>query len=100
MAAMLSIVRSWRVARRSGCRVGGWKTGSDGLGGEGGDSVIGGKEVAWAMDKRVRSARERRGCSFLTGEGVAFPIEEMMASAMASSCVNVGGRRIGGSEGM
>ena len=61
---------------------------------------MGGKEVERAMDMRVRSARERRGCGFLTGEGVAFPIEEMMASAMVSSYVNVGGRRIGGSEGI
>ena len=99
MAAMLSMVRSWRVARRSGSAVSGSGSGGGGEGRGGGDSSIGGKEVARAMDMRVRSTKERRGWGFFTGEGVASPIEEIICSAMASSCVSVGGMRTGGSEG-
>jgi hypothetical protein len=54
------------------------------------------------MDMRVRSTRERdiRGCGFLTGDGVAAPIESMIWSARNSS-VEVGGLKmgIGGSNG-
>ena len=95
MAAMLRRVRSRREVRRFR----GGSVGAGGGDGRRGESCSGTGEMAFgnaepAMDMRVRSMRDKRGCGFLTGEGVALLMEEIIWSAIASS-----GFSIGGSEG-
>jgi len=67
------------------------------------DSGRGSNEVVRDIVMRVRSMRERdiRVCGFLTGEGVALPIESMIWSASASSGLNseISRAGMGGSEG-
>lgn len=70
--------------------------------GSSGDSGTGSKEFVRDMVMRVRSMSERdmRGWGFLTGDGVALPIELIIWSASASSASTSSGSKvgIGGSE--
>jgi hypothetical protein len=99
MAAMLRRVRSRSEAWRSSCGCCSGDGGS-GKGGEGREGDSGMAVKAWgAMERRVRSMRDIRGCGFFTGEGVASPIVETIWAARASSVLTYVGSRTGGSEG-
>lgn len=98
MAVMLRRVRSrsvaWRVVVSSSLAEG--RGGGAIVGRGSGDSATGEKDVLCDIVMRVRSSRDRdmRGWGFLTGDGVALPMESMIWSAMASSASKTGGAKV------